>query len=159
MKRKLSPADRYRKELLEAVGAANLDFSGYCHLAAQAMLQSAMEIEVEEFVGRASYQRRADEQSSYRNGYKRHRVATGEGAVELFAPQTREGPEPFQTAILDAYRRRSETLEAFGLPPRSPSLPTLFVKGLSVRDISDTFKQVFEDEGVSPAWTESAPLD
>ena len=143
MNRKVSPADRYRKELLEAVGCASLDFSGYCRLAAQTMLQSAMEIEVEEFVGRAIYQRRADGQSTYRNGYKRRRVATGEGAVELFIPQTRDGIGPFQTAILDAYRRRSETLDAM--------IPTLFVKGLSVRDISDTFKQVFEDEGVSPA--------
>ena len=143
MKRKVSPADRYRKELLEAVGAASLDFSGYCRLAAQAMLQSAMEIEVEEFVGRASYPRRTDDQSTYRNRYKPRRVATGEGAVELRVPQKRDGTEPFQTSILDAYRRRSETLDAM--------IPTLFVKGLSVRDISDTFKQVFEDEGVSPA--------
>ena len=42
-----------------------------------------MELEIEEFVGRASYQRRADDQSSYHNGYKRRRVATGEGSVDL----------------------------------------------------------------------------
>lgn len=143
MKRKVSPAERYRKALFEAVGAASLDFSGYCRLAAQAMLQGAMEVEVEEFIGRVSYERRSGDQSTYRNGYKRRRVATGEGAVELRVPQTREGIEPFQTAILDAYRRRSETLDAM--------IPTLFVKGLSVRDVSDTFKQVFEDEGVSAA--------
>lgn len=143
MKRKVSPAQRYRNELLQAVGAASLDFSGYCRLAAQAMLQSAMEIEVEEFIGRASYERRSGDQSTYRNGYKRRRVATGEGAVELRVPQTRDGMEPFQTAILAAYRRRSETLEAM--------IPALFVKGLSVREVSDTIKQVFEDEGISAA--------
>ena len=125
------------------MGVASLDFSGYCRLAAQAMLQTAMEIEVEEFVGRGRYERRAAEQSTYRNGYKRRRVATGEGAIELLVPQTRDGAEPFQTAILEAHRRRSETLDAL--------IPTLFVKGLSVRDVSDTFKQVFKDEGVSPA--------
>ena len=48
-------------------------------------------------------------------------------------------PEPFQTAILGAFQRRSETLEAL--------IPQLYVKGLSDRDISDTFKQVLEDEG------------
>jgi len=143
MTRKVSPADRYRKALLEAVGSASSDFSGYCRLAAQTMLQTAMEFEVEAFIGRTSYRRRGDDQSTYRNGYKRRRVATGEGAVELFVPQTRDGGEPFQTAILSAYRRRSETLEAM--------IPALFVKGLSVRDVSDTFKQVFEDEGISPA--------
>ena len=49
---------------------------------------------------------------------------------------------------MDAYRRRSETLDAM--------IPTLFVKGLSVRDISDTFKRVFEGEWCIPFWV--APL-
>lgn len=143
MSRKISPADRFRKDLMQAVGEAGTDFSGYCRLAAQAMLQMAMEAEAAEFIGRSAYQRRADGQSAYRNGFKRRRVATGEGAVELFVPQTRNGAEPFNTCIIDAYRRRSETLEAM--------IPRLYVKGLSVRDVSNTFKEVFEDEGISPA--------
>jgi len=128
---------------MEAVGQASLDFSGYCRLAAQAMLQAAMEIEAAEFIGRASYERRGEGQSAYRNGYKRRRVATGEGPLELLLPQTRNGAEPFQTAILGAFQRRSEVLGTL--------IPQLYVKGLSVRDISDTFRQVLEDEGVSPA--------
>jgi len=143
MSRKVSPADRFRKDLMEAVGSASLDFSGYCRLAAQAMLQAAMETEAAEFIGRSSYERRGPEQSSYRNGYKRRRVSTGEGTLELFAPQTRNGVEPFQTAILGAFQRRSDVLEAL--------IPQLYVKGLSVRDISDTFQEVLEDEGISPA--------
>jgi len=107
------------------------------------MLQTAVEIEAAEFVGRQSYERREETQATYRNGYKRRSVATGEGPIELHLPQTRNGPEPFRTAILDAFRRRSETLEAL--------IPMLYVKGLSVRDVSDTFAAVFQDEGVSPA--------
>ena len=38
----VSPADRFREALMEAVGQASLDFSGYCRLAGQAMLQAAM---------------------------------------------------------------------------------------------------------------------
>jgi transposase-like protein len=128
---------------MEAVGQASLDFSGYCRLAAQAMLQAALEIEAAEFIGRASYERRSEGQGIYRNGFKRRRVTTGEGAIDLQVPQTRDGPEPFQTVVLGAYQRRSETLEAL--------IPQLYVKGLSVRDISDTFQQVLQDEGVSPA--------
>ena len=143
MPRKVTPGDRFRKSLLEAVGEASLDFSGYCRMAAQAMLQTAMEIEAAEFIGRSTYQRRSDGQGLYRNGFKRRQVTTGEGAIELLVPQTRDGPEPFQTAILGAFQRRSETLEAL--------IPQLYVKGLSVRDISDTFKAVLQDEGVSPA--------
>lgn len=114
-----------------------------CRLAAQAMLQSAMEHEAAEFLGRASYERREEDQAAYRNGYKKRSVATGEGAIELQVPQTRAGAEPFQTCILEAYRRRSETLEAL--------IPQLYVKGLSLRDVSDTFAAVFEDAGVSAA--------
>jgi putative transposase len=143
MSRKVSPAERFRKALMEAVGEASLDFSGYCRLAAQAMLQAAMEVEAADFIGRATYQRRGQGQSAYRNGYKRRRVTTGEGPLEVLLPQTRNGAEPFQTAILGAFQRRSEVLGAL--------IPQLYVKGLSVRDISDTFRQVLEDEGVSPA--------
>jgi hypothetical protein len=77
MHRKVTPASRLRKELLEAVGASSLDFSGYCRLAAQAMLQTAVEIEAAEFVGRQGYERRDSTQGIYRNGYKRRPVATG----------------------------------------------------------------------------------
>jgi len=143
MPRKVTPADRFRKALMEAVSGASSDFSGYCRMAAQAMLQTAMEIEAADFIGRASYERRGEGQSAYRNGFKRRHVTTGEGAIELHVPQTRNGPEPFQTAILGAFQRRSETLEAL--------IPQLYVKGLSVRDISDTLQTVLEDEGVSPA--------
>jgi transposase-like protein len=126
-----------------AVTGSQESFSGYCRLAAQAMLQTALEAEATAFIGRTSYERRAEDQSLYRNGYKRRKVATGEGAIELCIPQTRDGAEPFATRILEAYRRRSETLEAL--------IPQLYVKGLSVRDVSDTMGAVFEDAGVSPA--------
>jgi len=143
MSRKKTPSIRFRQQLQDAVTAGGESFSGYVRLAAQAMLQTAMEVEAEAFVGRSGYQRRGEDQSVYRNGYKTRKVATGEGPVELHVPQTRNGIEPFNTRILDAYRRRSETLEAL--------IPCLYVKGLSVRDVSDTFAAVFEDEGVSPA--------
>lgn len=141
--RKTTPAERFRQELMGAVAGAQESFSGYCRLAAQAMLQAAMEIEAGEFIGRQAYQRREEDQGVYRNGYKRRRVATGEGAIELHVPQTRDGVEPFQTRILEAYRRRSETLEAL--------IPQLYVKGLSVRDVSEAMTAVFEDAGVSAA--------
>ncbi len=142
-KRKVTPAERFRQQLLGAVAGAQESFSGYCRLAAQAMLQGAMEVEATQFIGRTTYQRLEEGPGVYRNGYKRRTVATGEGAVELHVPQTRDGAEPFQTQILEAYRRRSQTLEAL--------IPQLYIKGLSVRDVSDTLSAVFQDGGVSPA--------
>lgn len=142
MRRKIAPSERFRQELMGSVAGASQSFSGYCRLAAQAMLQTAMEVEAAEFIGRTTYQRRQDDQATYRNGYKRRKIATGEGPLELYVPQTRDGTEPFQTKILEAYRRRSETLEAL--------IPQLYVKGLSVRDVSDAMTEVFQDAGVSP---------
>lgn len=124
MPRKVTPADRYRQALMEAVGEASLDFSGYCRMAAQAMLQAAMEIEAAEFIGRASYAQREAGQATYRNGFKPRHITTAEGAIDLQVPQTRNGPEPFQTAVLGAFQRRSEILEAM--------IPQLYVKGLTV---------------------------
>src|SRR5258706_10601010 len=102
MSRKNTPSVRFRQQLQDAVTAGGESFSGYVRLAAQAMLQTAMEVEAEAFVGRAGYERRGEDQSIYRNGYKARRVATGEGAVELRVPQTRNGSEPFNTRIIDA---------------------------------------------------------
>ena len=119
MQRKITPAERFRQELMGAVAGSQESFSGYCRLAAQAMLQTAMEVEATDFIGRSSYQRRQDDQGIYRNGYQRRRVATGEGSIALHVPQTRDGVEPFQTRILEAYRRRSETLEAL-IPRLTP---------------------------------------
>jgi transposase-like protein len=118
----------------------DLDFAGYCRLAAQAMLQLAIEEEAAEFIGRAAYQRVAA-RTAYRNGYKRRKVLTGEGAIQLAIPQTRNGSRRFQTAILKPFQRRSEMLDAL--------IPQLFVKGLSVRDVSDAFGSVLQDQGVS----------
>ena len=128
---------------MDSVSQASLNFSGYCRLAAQAMLQRAVEVEAAEFIGRGTYERRSGEESTYRNGYKPRHVSTGEGPIDLLVPQTHNGPEPFQTAILGAFQRRSETIKAL--------IPLLYVIGLSDRDIRDTFKLVLDDEGGSPA--------
>ena len=141
--RKESPAERCREAFKEAVSQGGLDFQGYCRLAAQAMLQMAIEEEAAEFIGRTAYQRLGRKPSTYRNGYKRRKVLTGEGAIRLAIPQTRNGTKRFQTVIFKPFQRRSEMLDAL--------IPQLFVKGLSVRDMSDAFGEVLQEEGVSPA--------
>jgi transposase-like protein len=141
--RKTSPARRCRQAFEQAMKQGDLDFTGYCRLAAQAMLQLAVEEEAAEFIGRASYQRLVGGRTPYRNGYKRRKVLTGEGAIQLAIPQTRNGRKRFQTAILRPFQRRSEMLDAL--------IPQLFVKGLSVRDVSDAFGCVLQDQGISAA--------
>lgn len=141
--RKASPAERCREAFKEAVSQGGLDFAGYCRLAAQAMLQLAIEEEAAEFIGRGAYQRMGGKRTTYRNGYKRRKVLTGEGAIRLAIPQTRNGTKRFKTVVLKPFQRRSEILDAL--------IPQLFVKGLSVRDVSHAFGEVLQEGGVSPA--------
>lgn len=141
--RKASPARRRRKDFEELLKQGNMDFADYCRLAAQAMLQLAVEEEAAEFIGRLAYERSAGRRTTYRNGYKRRKLMTGEGAIELAIPQTRNGSKRFRTALFKPFQRRSEMINAL--------IPQLFVKGLSVRDVSDAFGSVLKDQGVSPA--------
>ena len=47
MQRKITPGERFRQELMGSVSGSRESFSGYCRLAAQAMLQTAMEARTE----------------------------------------------------------------------------------------------------------------
>jgi hypothetical protein len=66
MQRKITPAERFHQQPLGAMAGSQESFSGYRRLAAQAMLQTAMEIEATDFIGRSSYQRRQDDQGIFR---------------------------------------------------------------------------------------------
>src|SRR5574342_1041192 len=136
--RKFSPGQRCRQAFEKAMKQGDMDFAGYCRLAAQAMLQMAVEEEAAEFIGGTAYQRLGERRTTYRNGYKRRKLLTGEGAIQLAIPQTRNGRKRFQTAILRPFQRRSEMLDAL--------IPQLFVKGLSVRDVSDAFGSVLQEQ-------------
>ena len=100
--RKASPADRCRKAFKKAVSEGGLDFQGYCRLAAQAMLQLAIEEEAAEFIGRGVYHRLGGQRTTYRNGYKRRKVLTAEGAIRLAIPQTRNGTKRFNPPSADS---------------------------------------------------------
>lgn len=109
---------------------------------AQRMLMDALEQEIEEFLGRARYERHADQRRGYRNGVGRPRkVAVGCGTLEVHAPRVRDTAVPFSSAILPRYQRSSDAVRGL--------LPELYLQGLATGD--------FE-----PAWRallgEAAPL-
>ena len=82
-------------------------------------------------VGRERYERAAGEASGYRNGYRTGRMKTAEGMVEFSAPQVRDTPEPFVSAIRQNLAGRTEALEDLAVE--------LYARGLSTRDIEDAF--------------------
>ncbi len=121
---------------------------------ARDLLASAVEAEVEEFLGQ--HQQLRDEsgrQRVVRNGYLPSRqVQTGIGGVEVQVPRVRDRAAcgdgtriRFSSRIIPPYLRRSRSLEEF--------LPYLYLKGISTGDFQDALRAILGPDapGLSPA--------
>lgn len=111
---------------------------------ARSMLQRALEVEVDEFLGRERYQR-GREFRGYRNGYRQARtVGIGTWAVPVRTPRvsdTPAGSAGFESKVLPKRTRLSlETQKLFA---------RLYLEGLSSGDFEPVFRQLLG---------ESAPL-
>jgi putative transposase len=104
---------------------------------AQKVLQAALEAEVEEHLARYEHLRRGDGcRAVVSNGHAPERtILTGVGPVVVRRPRVdergvhgKEGHEPFTSAILPRFLRRTPTLEG--------ALATLYLKGVSTNDFS-----------------------
>ncbi|HYA81060.1 MAG TPA: IS256 family transposase [Methylocystis sp.] len=113
-------------ELGTAAGRSDL-----VRLALRLIIEEALEGEVADILGRERYARGDGEKSGYRNGYRTGKVKTAEGAVDYSAPQVRETPEPFVSRVRAALSGRTQELERLAVE--------LYARGLSTRDIEDTF--------------------
>jgi putative transposase len=107
------------------------DRSSLVLLAAQLILEEALEAEVRDEGGRERYARADGAASGYRNGYRTGRMRTAEGMVEFAAPQVRDTPAPFVSAIRHNLAGRTGALEDLAVE--------LYARGLSTRDIEDAF--------------------
>ncbi len=105
---------------------------------ARRMLERALAVEVDEFLGRPRYERRMLAEHGYRNGYGRPRaVAIGTWPVEVRAPRIRDLPgdePPFHSSILP--RRRMLSAETQRLFAR------LYLEGLSSGDFEPAFREL-----------------
>jgi putative transposase len=134
MATRVSAADRTR-ERLEALIDGRLatapERSDLIRLAARLILEETLEGEVRDRLGRERYERADGEPAGYRNGYRTGRMKTAEGMVEHAAPQVRDTAEPFVSAVRENLAGRTEALEDLAIE--------LYARGLSTRDIEDTF--------------------
>jgi putative transposase len=134
MATRVSAADRTR-ERLEALIDGRLttapERSDLVRLAARLILEETLEGEVRDRLGRERYERADGESAGYRNGYRTGRMKTAEGMVEYAAPQVRDTSEPFVSAVREHLAGRTEALEDLAIE--------LYARGLSTRDIEDTF--------------------
>jgi transposase-like protein len=138
--KRLAPSERLEKEIFEAVAGSGDPLGEAARRGAQLLLQKALEVEVDDFLGRGRYERCPEGSlRGYRNGYEGKRVHLAEGTIELKVPQIRENLEPFESVWLRAIGKRSQRLLEL--------VPLLYVKGMSQRDIEAALIQALGVEG------------
>jgi len=113
------------------------------------MLQDALEAEVDDFLGRARYQR-APAYRGYRNGHMPKRtIGVGMGAVEVSLPRVSDVPaevssDGFHSEVVSRYQRRSRT--------QARLLARLYLEGLASGDFEPVFRAlVGETAALSPS--------
>jgi transposase-like protein len=133
---RVSPTDRIRAEIDALFGGSRElgeVIEDVARLGARLIIQTAVEAEVEVFLGRARYQRSAaaeDARPGMRNGYCPVTVKTTAGPVTVARPKLRGTTERFASALFGKSIARSNALESLVIAG--------FVRGLSVRDVENT---------------------
>jgi putative transposase len=103
------------------------------------IVEEALEAEVAEAVGRGYYESGATPGAGYRNGYRRGRLRTAEGALEYGVPagrrsrrQAAERAEPLISRVRAGLAGRTAELEQLAVE--------MYARSLSTRDIEAAFR-------------------
>jgi putative transposase len=137
--KRVSPTERLRAEVDELF-ASSRDLAAIledvARVSVRLMLQTALEAEVDAFLGRARYQRRAeDSPAGSRNGWQPPTtVRTTMGEVELQRPKLRGTDQAFCSQLFGAGVTRTNALESLVISG--------WVRGLSDRDVEATLAEV-----------------
>jgi len=139
MRRRIPPSQEMWQDLEQQLGeggeGGGNPFDSFVQESARYVLQVAVEKEVTEYLGREPYQRRKGAgQEGYRNGYEPKGVTTEGGRVTVKVPQVRN-QVPFHSAVLDQFTKGTPVLKRLVL--------SLYVRGLSTRDIERSFEEAF----------------
>jgi hypothetical protein len=141
--RRVSPVERIRAEIDQLFNSDRdlaLILEDVARLSVRLVFQAALEAEVEEFLGRARYERRGDaDRAGSRNGHQPPMtVKTTMGAVELQRPKLRGTDQAFCSRLFGAGVTRTNALESLVISG--------WVRGLSDRDIEATLAEVLGPE-------------
>lgn len=134
---RIPPSRKIKQEIEELLGGCETGghpLDSFIRLAARYMLQVALEQEVEEFLGRAHYQRGGRRRRGWRNGYEPEKVKTAEGVLEVGLPQLRALEEPFRSRLAPALGNGSDILGRL--------VSEMYLRGLSTRDVESMFIKV-----------------
>jgi putative transposase len=133
---RVSPTEKIRAEIDALFGGERElgeVIEDVARLGARLIIQTALEAEVDAFLGRARYQRSAvveDARPGMRNGYSPATVKTTAGPVTIARPKLRGTTEAFASKLFGTTVTKSNALESLVIAG--------FVRGLSVRDVENT---------------------
>ena len=111
------------------------DLEEFIRVRVQEMVQSIVDVEIEEYLGRMKYERKSktDPTEGYRNGYAPPRkLSMMGGTIEIRRPKLRGLEETFESAVLPRFKRHSKGVESM--------LPELYLHGLSLGDFELAFR-------------------
>lgn len=129
MKRRVPASEQTRKRIKDLIsGKGETERSELVKLAAQLIIEEALEGEVQAELGREYYGR--GDSVGHRNGYRGGKLDTAEGRIEYAVPQVR-GIAGWRSAVRESLSGRSEELERLAIE--------MYARGLSVRDIEAAF--------------------
>jgi transposase-like protein len=127
---RVSPIERIRADI-DQLFASDRDLGDVledvARLGVRLLMQTALEAEVTEFLGRERYARGDRDRAGSRNGYCPTTVKTTAGAVTLDRPKMRGTDEQFASRLLGVGVCRTNALESLVIAG--------FIRGLSVRDV------------------------
>lgn len=144
MATRVSPTERIRADiddLFAAEGDLGETLEEVARLGARLLLQSALEAEVTEFLGRNRYERRAlarQARAGSRNGFAPLTVKTTAGPITLERPKLRGTDMAFASRLLGAGVTKTNALESLAIAG--------FIRGLSVRDVEAALAEALGPE-------------
>jgi len=138
---RVSPTERVRAEIDELF-ASDQDLGDIleevARLGVRLIMQTALEAEVTEFLGRDRYARGERAREGSRNGYCPTTVKTTAGPVTVERPKLRGTDEQFASRLLGVGVCRTNALESLVIAG--------FVRGLSVRDVEAALAEALGPE-------------
>lgn len=141
--KRIPPSQQFGKKV-EDLLKRGLDGEGdvttaIVRLGIERFVQELLEQEVTDYLEREHYQRRRPDQEhrGYRNGYERGRIRTAEGEVVVQVPQVRDAAETYRSRLMTFLRGNSDVLQHL--------VVEMYARGLSTRDIEDTFRDATGD--------------
>ena len=139
---RIAPSERIEQELQgflqKGMQTSEQPVSELLRLAAQLVVQQALEQEVADNLGRDRYARRNEGQQGLRNGYEPGRIRSAEGEIRVQVPQVRGLETPHRSKLMEFLRGNSDVLEYL--------VVQMYTRGLSTRDIEEAFRDPLSGE-------------